>query len=153
MAKTKAKKKKSGAASKTKSKVKKALKVKKLPRAELRKFKALILRERERIAGGLSHITENTLKKSLRDSSGDLSGYSFHMADVASDDYDRDFSLDRATEDQKLLYLVDEALKRVEDGTYGICNICGKPIPKKRLKAMPYAEACIHCLENKQNSE
>ena len=153
MAKTKAKKKGPVVVSKTISKAKKVPKVKKMPRTELKKFRALILKEREKIAGGLSHITENTLKKSLRDASGDLSGYSFHMADVASDDYDRDFSLNRATEDQKMLYLVDEALKRVEDGTYGICNICGKPIPKKRLKALPYAEACIHCLENKQNSE
>ena len=128
-------------------------KMKKMAKAELKKFKTLLLKEREKFAGGLSHITENSLKKSLRDASGDLSGYSFHMADVASDDYERDFSLERATEDQKLLYLVDEALKRVGDGTYGICNLCGKPIPKKRLKALPYAEACIRCLENEQKSE
>ncbi len=143
-------KKKGSRARRQGARVKKTVKPKGMPRAELKKFKALLLKEREKFVGGLSHITENTLKKSLRDSTGDLSGYSFHMADMASDDYERDFSLGRATEDQKLLYLVDEAMKRVEDGSYGICVLCSKPISKKRLLALPYAEACIHCMETKQ---
>lgn len=138
------------AKSKTKAKVKKAPKVKRMAGSELKRYRALLLKEREKFAGGLSHITENTLKKSLRDASGDLSGYSFHMADVASDDYERGFSLGRATEDQNLLYLVDEAIKRIEDGSYGVCSLCGKPIAKKRLNALPYAEACINCMENKK---
>jgi len=135
---------------KTKAKVKKAPKVKRMVKAELKRYKALLLKERDKLVGGLSHITENTLKKSLRDASGDLSGYSFHMADVASDDYERDFSLGRATEDQNLIYLVDEAMKRIEEGSYGVCILCGKPISKRRLNALPYAEACIDCMENKK---
>lgn len=123
----------------------KKIKIKKLPKAELKKYKALLLTERGRIAGGLSHITENTLNKSQRDASGDLSGYSYHMADMASDDYERDFSLGRATEDQEILYAIDEALKRIEDGSYGNCLDCGKPISKKRLKVLPYASVCIDC--------
>lgn len=126
----------------------KSAKVKKLPKAELNKYKILLLKERERLVGGIAHITENTLKKSLRDASGDLSGYSYHMADTASDDYDRDFSLGRATEDQNILYLVDEAMKKIQDGSYGTCSVCGKPIPKKRLIALPYADTCVKCTEN-----
>lgn len=127
----------------------KAVKIKKMPKAELSKYKKLLLKERERLVGGIAHITENTLKKSLREASGDLSGYSYHMADTASDDYDRDFSLGRATEDQNILYRVDEAMKKIDDGSYGLCSVCGKPIPKKRLGALPYAETCIKCTENK----
>ncbi len=126
-------------------KAKKAPKLKKMPRQVLKKYKALLLKERETIGGDLSYIAHNTLNKSARDASGDLSGYSYHMADQASDDYERDFSLGRATSEQTLLYYIDEALKRVEDGTYGYCLQCNKPIPKKRLAALPHGELCIEC--------
>ncbi len=121
------------------------LKLKKMPKGELKIYKKLLLKEREKVGGGLSHITETTLNKSAREASGDLSGYSFHMADMASDDYEREFSLGRATDEQKMLYAIDEAMKRVEDGTYGNCQQCNKPIPRTRLKALPYTELCINC--------
>jgi len=120
-------------------------KQKRLPKEELKKYKALLLEERKKVGGGLSHIADTTLNKSQRDSSGDLSGYSYHMADMASDDYERDFSLSRATEEQKILFAIDEALKRIDEGTYGFCPVCGKPIQKKRLQALPYTELCIDC--------
>lgn len=126
-------------------------KPKKMPKAELKKYKALLLKERDKIGGELNYITENTLKKSQRDATGDLSGYSYHMADMASDDYERDFTLGRATEEQKMLFLIDEAIKRIEDGTYGLCLQCGKPILKKRLKALPYGEFCIECQKAKES--
>lgn len=128
----------------------KKIKIKKMPRHELKKYKGLLLKLREEVDGQLSHITENTLKKSQRDASGDLSGYSFHMADMASDDYERDFSLGRATEEQKVLYSIDEALRRIEDGTYGNCLQCSKQISKKRLKALPFTELCIECQKAKE---
>lgn len=120
-------------------------KSKKMTKQEMKKYKALLLEERGKIGGDLSHIAENTLNKSQRDASGDLSGYSFHMADQASDDYERDFSLGRATDEQKILFAIDEAMKRIEDGTYGNCTECGKPISKKRLNALPHTELCINC--------
>ena len=125
-------------------------KLKKMLKGELKMYKELLLKEREKIAGQLSHIEGDTLKKSQRDAAGDLSGYSYHMADMASDDYERDFSLGRATEEQKVLFVIDEALKRIEDGTYGNCLQCTKPIPKKRLKALPYTEMCIECQKAKE---
>ncbi|MCX5680564.1 MAG: TraR/DksA C4-type zinc finger protein [Candidatus Omnitrophica bacterium] len=130
---------------KAKRSVVKIRKIKRMPRSDLKIYRALLLKEREKVGGELSHITENTLNKSARDASGDLSGYSYHMADVASDDYERDFSLGRATEEQKALYIIDEALKRVEEGTYGSCSQCGKLIPKTRLKVIPYADLCVEC--------
>lgn len=128
----------------------KSVKLKKMPKTELKTYKLLLIEERKKVGGGLTHITENTLNKSQRDASGDLSGYSFHMADMASDDAERDFSLGRATEEQKMLYRIDEALKRVEDGTYGNCLQCNKPIAKKRLKALPYTELCIECQKSNE---
>lgn len=123
----------------------KKIKIKKLPSKLLKKYKALLLKERETIGGGISHITEESLKTSQRDASGDLSGYSYHMADMASDNYEREFSLGRASDEQDLLYAIDEALKRIDDGTYGSCPQCGKQIPKKRLDALPHTEMCISC--------
>ena len=130
---------------KVKKSVKKSPKVKRMSRSELKVYKALLLKEREKVGGELSHIAENTLNKSAREASGDLSGYSYHMADTASDDYERDFSLGRATDEQKAMYAIDEALKRIEDRTYGSCSQCGKSIPKTRLKAIPFADLCIEC--------
>ena len=129
---------------KKKTSVKK-LKLKKLPKSVLNKYKQLLIKEREAAGGTLSHITGDTLNKSQRDASGDLSGYSYHMADMASDDYERDFTLGRATDEQKMIYLIDEAIKRIGDGTYGYCLQCGKAIAKNRLAAIPYSELCIEC--------
>ncbi|MDP2929774.1 MAG: TraR/DksA C4-type zinc finger protein [Candidatus Omnitrophota bacterium] len=121
------------------------IKIKKMPGRILKKYKALLLKEREKISGDINHITNEALKTSQRDASGDLSGYSFHMADVASDNYEVEFSLGRASDEQDIMYAIDEALKRVKDGTYGNCTQCGKPIPKKRLAALPHTELCIAC--------
>jgi len=126
-------------------KAKKAKKVRRLPAKELKMYKALLIKEREKVGGELSHIAENTLNKSQRDLSGDLSGYSFHMADMASDDYERDFSLGRATAEQGTLFAIDEALKRIKDGVYGVCQACGKAVAKQRLKAVPSTPCCIEC--------
>lgn len=125
--------------------IEKKPKIKRLPKAVLKKYKELLVKEREKVGGGLSHIAETTLNKSQRDASGDLSGYSYHMADMASDDYEREFSLGRATDEQKILYLIDEAIKRIGDGTYGNCLQCNKSIASKRLAALPYSELCIDC--------
>lgn len=123
----------------------KKIKIKRMPAKELKKYKALLLKERETIGSGISHIAQEALKTSQRDASGDLSGYSFHMADIASDNYDREFSLGRVSDEQNLLYSIDEALKRIEDGTYGSCSQCAKQISKKRLGALPHTDLCIDC--------
>ncbi len=135
----------------SKPKAEKTAKIKRMPRLELKKYKELLLKQRTQVGGDLSHISENTLNKSARDASGDLSGYSYHMADHATDDYDRDFSLGRATSEQKQLFSIDEAMKRIEDGTYGSCLECGRQIAKKRLKALPQSELCIECQKNTEN--
>lgn len=123
----------------------KGVKIARMPRKELKTYKALLLKEREKIGGDISYIAKETLNRSQRDASGDLSGYSFHMADAASDNYEVEFSLGRATDEQKLLYAIDDALRRVDDGTYGTCIQCNKPIARKRLRALPHTSLCIDC--------
>ena len=111
----------------------------------LEKFKKLLLKKREDIITEMDNFTKDTLNKSQREASGDLSGYSFHMADQASDNYEREFSLNLATDSQKAIYAIDEALARIKDKTCGRCQKCSKEISRKRLSAVPYAILCIGC--------
>jgi len=83
------------------------------------KFKKILLKQREELIEEIESITKEALSKSQRDASGDLSGYSFHMADQATDNYDREFSLTLASDNQKLIYSIDEALSRIKEKGYG----------------------------------
>jgi RNA polymerase-binding protein DksA len=114
------------------------------------KFKKMLLREREKITGEIMRLSEDTLSSSQRDSSGDLSGYSMHIADVGTDTFQRDFELGLVTREQEILYKIDEALQMVEDGTYGTCQSCRQPISESRLKAVPFAKLCISCQEKEE---
>lgn len=118
---------------------------KKLNKNDLKEFKKLILKRKEEILEGIKHISEDTLKKSQKEASGDISGYTYHMADVATDNYDREFSLGLVSNERKFLYELDDALKRIDDGTFGVCQGCQSPIAKNRLKAVPYARLCVKC--------
>lgn len=100
--------------------------------------------------GNIKHISEDTLRKSQKEASGDISGYTYHMADVASDTYDREFSLGLVSNDTDLLYELDDALKKIEDGEFGVCEECDNRITKNRLKAVPYARSCLKCQEKKE---
>ena len=123
-----------------------------MEKEELMKLKTQLETERAKIADGLSHIERDNLNRSQRDAAGDLSGYAFHMADMATDNFDREFSLDLASNEQVLLNRIDEALKKIQDGSYGVCENCTKPIGFKRLKAVPYAKLCIKCKEDEEKN-
>jgi len=122
----------------------------KLSKKDLNYFKKLILKRKEELIDGLKHSLEDTLKKSPREAAGDISGYAFHMADLATDTYDREFSLNLASNERELLYEIDEALKKIEEGKFGICEECKIPIGKSRLKAIPYTRLCLKCQEAKE---
>jgi RNA polymerase-binding protein DksA len=78
---------------------------------------------------------------------GDVSGHALHMADVATDMYDREFNLALASNDRQFIQRIDDALLRIEKGIFGICLKTGKRITEARLKAVPYAEYCIEAQE------
>ncbi|MCG8431349.1 MAG: TraR/DksA family transcriptional regulator [Candidatus Omnitrophica bacterium] len=122
---------------------------KKWLKKDLEVFKKLILKRKEELIEDIQHISENTLMQSQKDASGDISGYTYHMADVATDTYDREFSLGLVSQDHKLLYELEDALKRIEEGKFGTCEACGCAITKVRLKAVPQARMCVKCQEKK----
>lgn len=119
---------------------------------ELEAIKKSLIKEKAKILEELIALKGSSLKKTLKDASGDLSGYSFHMADMATDLYDREFSLELAEGERERLYALDDAIKRIEENSYGKCNICGQAIPRQRLKVMPQAEYCIECQEKQEKS-
>jgi RNA polymerase-binding transcription factor DksA len=78
-----------------------------------------------------------------KESAQELAGYSLHMADSCTDSFDRDFALSLLSSDQDAVYEIEEALKRIEKSTYGICELTGKPIPRSRLEAIPWTRFTV----------
>lgn len=116
-----------------------------MEKKDLKIFKDMLIQWKEKVLQELGRLESDTLGKSQKDFSGDLSGYSLHMADAGTDTFDREFTLGLASNQQQFLYQIDEALKRVEDKSYGRCENCNKDIPIKRLNALPFAKFCIKC--------
>ncbi len=123
---------------------------KKYTKKELKEFRKIVQKRKEEILDDLKHIADDTLRKSQKEASGDISGYTYHMADVATDNYDREFSLGLASDERKSLYELDDAIKRIEEGTFGICDDCNNTITKIRLKAVPSARLCIKCQQKRE---
>lgn len=103
-----------------------------------KKYYQALVEMRNHLRQGLDLHTEETLKRSNRDDSGDLSGYGQHMADAGTDAFDRDFALSLVSSEQEALYEIEEAIQRIYDGSYGVCEITGEPIKKERLTAVPF---------------
>jgi RNA polymerase-binding transcription factor DksA len=78
-----------------------------------------------------------------KESAEEMDGYSLHMADSGTDNFDRDFALSLLSSDQDAIYEIDEALKRIQKGTYGVCELTGKTIPKSRLDAIPWTRFTV----------
>jgi RNA polymerase-binding protein DksA len=111
---------------------------------KLENFKKLLLKLKEDFIRDINNISQSP-NGGVGSESRDVSGHVQHMADVATDMYDREFSLGLAANEREVLYKVDLALKKIEDKTYGICSECDKFIPEARLKAIPYVETCLKC--------
>lgn len=105
---------------------------------KFRRYYKLLLELRNHLTGQIDTHSEETLKRSSKDDAGDLSSYGQHMADAGTDTFDRDFALSLVSSEQEALSEVEAAIKRIKDGTYGICENTQKPIAKERLLAVPF---------------
>ncbi len=112
---------------------------------ELAHFKKLLLSVRERLVGKVDSMQGEALKRSRQDASGDLSNVPIHMADVGTDNYERELMIELIECGEEGVRNIDTALEKIEDGTFGACEICNKKINKERLKAVPHARLCIDC--------
>ncbi len=114
-----------------------------LSAADIKHFKQMLLEKRLEILVNVGEMEDEALKKSRLDASGDLSSMPIHMADLGTDNYEQEFALGLMDSERKLLKEIDDALGRIENRTYGICEGTGKPIPKARLEAQPWARYCV----------
>jgi len=103
-----------------------------------RRYYRILLDLRTHVLTQLGEHTEETLLKSSKDDSGDLSGYGQHMADAGTDTFDRDFALSLVSNEQEALAEIEAAIKRIHAGTYGVCESTQQPIAKERLLAVPF---------------
>lgn len=111
--------------------------------ADAKHFRNLLLEKRREILRNVTEFEDEALKKSRLDATGDLSCMPIHMADLGTDNYEQEFALGLLDSERKLLREIDNALGRIEKKTYGICEGTGKPIPKARLEAQPWARYCV----------
>lgn len=104
-------------------------------RPEWLKYYKTLLDLRERLLNQMSGLA--------KESAEEMASYSLHMADSGTDNFDRDFALSLLSSDQDAIYEIEEALKRIERDTYGVCELTGKPIPKARLEAIPWTRFTV----------
>ena len=109
----------------------------------IRQQKQKLLHLRDAVVDSMAGVAQGTLRS--RAEGSEASAFGMHQADAGSDAYDRDFALSLLSQEQDALYEIDEALKRIELGTYGKCEMSGKPIPRARLEAIPFARFTVEC--------
>ena len=114
-----------------------------LTRKELEAFRQMLLEKRRALVGDMSGIRAETIGIGRKSKSGELSNMPTHPADVGSDNYEHEFPLGLLQSERSLLNEIDEALQRIDDGTFGVCLGTGQPIRKSRLTARPWAKYCI----------
>ena len=105
--------------------------------------KEKLLNLRDAMVDSMAGVAKDNLRS--RAEGSEASAFGMHQADAGSDAYDRDFALSLLSQEQDALYEIDQALKRIELGTYGICEMSGKPISHARLEAIPFARFTVEC--------
>ena len=109
----------------------------------------LLTEERKRLREELSEMEEHQVKTEEKPVA-DVAGYDDDLVDVATETFEREKELALESSVQGMLDMVEGALQKIRDGTYGICEGCGKPIDGNRLRAIPYARLCIRCKEREE---
>jgi DnaK suppressor protein len=115
-----------------------------MTKREMQRYARRLLEEKLRLLREIG-VEEEYLAKVAREASGDISSFSFHMADQSGETFRRELQASLTSEQIRTLRAIDEALKRIYEGTYGKCTNCGERISKERLDYIPYARHCINC--------
>jgi len=124
-----------------------------LNKKDLKHFEERLIEERMKLLKELGYFEDKIFSESQRNAAGDLSAYSVHMADQASDAQEREKAYQMASVEGRLVYHIDEALRRIKDGSYGSCSACGKKVKKPRLEVVPHARLCIECKKAEENGD
>jgi len=121
---------------------------------DLKHFEELLLERREQLIAEMG-LLKKTAQETIKEAGGEHSAYAYHMADLGTDAMEREKTFLLASKSGRLLYHIDEALRRIRDNKYGNCHHCDEAIVKTRLEAVPHARLCIACkeLEEQQKSK
>jgi RNA polymerase-binding transcription factor len=113
------------------------------------RFREALFDERRRVQAALQNLHDEN-SGTLSEDAGEETAYDNHLADTATETYDRELDYTLEENSEHLLAEIDAALKRIEDGTYGICTNCDGQIPGERLEALPRATLCIGCQRHQE---
>ncbi len=112
---------------------------------DLEHFQQLIMKKKEEVKKNLDYLRSTVLDSTTREATGDHSAYSYHMADLGTDNMEREKAFLFAARDEKYLKQLEQALERIRRGTYGICRVCNNEIARARLEAVPTTTICFDC--------
>ncbi|TET94814.1 MAG: TraR/DksA family transcriptional regulator [Candidatus Zixiibacteriota bacterium] len=114
-------------------------------KSDLQKYEKLLQAKKKDLLEEIAATMKDRVSTTIRESTGDISSYSYHMADQGTDAMERELAFMFASKSGRLVYHIDEALRRLKEGEFGKCVRCGKSISSARLKAVPHARMCIEC--------
>jgi RNA polymerase-binding protein DksA len=120
---------------------------------QLEKYRQALLTMRSRLNGDVSHLASEAFRTAGGEASGSLSNTPLHMADLGTDAFEQEFTLSLLENGERGLEEIAAALARIDQGTFGQCEDCGKPIPAARLEALPFTRHCVECARKLQQSE
>ncbi|MBN1421840.1 MAG: TraR/DksA C4-type zinc finger protein [Planctomycetes bacterium] len=116
---------------------------------ELVVFRGLLLKKRGELTGTIFRLGEEALPQQ-KGKNGDLSALPSHIADQGTENFNQDFALGLLESESSALEEIDQALERIREGTFGVCEVCERLIPKARLRARPQASLCLECKQREE---
>lgn len=116
-----------------------------MKKADLEKYRKLLIEKKLALLKEMGIVKDTHGSTTIREATGDISSHSYHMADQGTDAMERELAFMVASKSGRLVYHIDEALRRIDDGSYGNCAKCGNRIKAARLTAVPHARMCIDC--------
>ena len=125
----------------------------KMKKKEIEFYGKKLLKLKERFLSDVQELDKSSLHETTQNGSGDLSGYGSHLADVATDTYEQEKALEFMNNEEQLLQDVEDALQKIEDNSYGKCEVCGDGIARQRLDAEPYARLCMECKRQEEENK
>ena len=112
---------------------------------ELKTYKKQLLALQERLGGDVSHLTDEAFNKQGDETGGNLSHMPIHMADLGTDNFEQENTLNLLANEESMLREIAAALERIDNGKFGKCEECHGEIAKSRLKELPYTRFCVEC--------
>ena len=124
-----------------------------MTKSEIEGYRNQLLEMARRITGDLSGLTDEALRRTGGEASGNLSNTPLHLADLGTDNFEQELTLSLVENDDQTLEAIRAAMERIENGTFGRCERCDKPISKERLNALPFTSLCVDCAREAENGQ